>query len=58
MTCSRRPDAQSSPSPVGDGLLSRPMPDFTDAIVLITGAASGIGAAVATRLANERRAGS
>jgi 2-keto-3-deoxy-L-fuconate dehydrogenase len=29
------------------------MPDFTDAIVLVTGAASGIGAAVATRIANE-----
>jgi 2-keto-3-deoxy-L-fuconate dehydrogenase len=29
------------------------MPDFTDAIVLITGAASGIGAATATRLAND-----
>jgi NAD(P)-dependent dehydrogenase (short-subunit alcohol dehydrogenase family) len=29
------------------------MPDFTDAIVLITGAASGIGAAVATQIANE-----
>ena len=28
------------------------MPDFTDAIVLITGAAAGIGAATATRLAN------
>jgi len=30
-----------------------PMPDFTDAIVLVTGAASGIGAAVATRIAGE-----
>jgi 2-keto-3-deoxy-L-fuconate dehydrogenase len=29
------------------------MPDFTDAIILVTGAASGIGAAVATRIANE-----
>lgn len=29
------------------------MPDFTDAIVLITGAASGIGAATATRIAND-----
>jgi 2-keto-3-deoxy-L-fuconate dehydrogenase len=29
------------------------MSDFTDAIVLITGAASGIGAATATRLAND-----
>lgn len=29
------------------------MSDFTDAIVLVTGAASGIGAAVATRIANE-----
>lgn len=29
------------------------MPDFTDASVLITGAASGIGAATATRLASE-----
>jgi NAD(P)-dependent dehydrogenase (short-subunit alcohol dehydrogenase family) len=29
------------------------MPDFTDAIVLVTGAASGIGAATATRLAND-----
>ena len=29
------------------------MPDFTDAIVLITGAAAGIGAATATRLAND-----
>ncbi len=28
------------------------MPDFTNAIVLVTGAASGIGAAVATRIAN------
>src|SRR6185295_19559027 len=27
------------------------MPDFTDAIALVTGAASGIGAATATRLA-------
>ena len=29
------------------------MPDFADAIVLVTGAASGIGAAVATRIAND-----
>jgi 2-keto-3-deoxy-L-fuconate dehydrogenase len=29
------------------------MPDFNDAIVLVTGAASGIGAAVATRIAND-----
>ncbi len=29
------------------------MSDFTDAIVLVTGAASGIGAAVATQIANE-----
>lgn len=29
------------------------MPDFSDAIVLVTGAASGIGAAVATRIAGE-----
>jgi len=32
---------------------TRPMPDFTDAIALVTGAASGIGAAVATRIAND-----
>jgi NAD(P)-dependent dehydrogenase (short-subunit alcohol dehydrogenase family) len=30
---------------------TRSMPDFTDAIILVTGAASGIGAATATRLA-------
>ena len=29
------------------------MPDFTEAIVLVTGAASGIGAAIATRIAND-----
>jgi 2-keto-3-deoxy-L-fuconate dehydrogenase len=29
------------------------MPDFTEAVVLVTGAASGIGAAVATRIAND-----